>query len=232
MHIITLIFNILFPPTCILCGRLGSQVCDKCKNGMQRCDFPLCIICENIAIKGETHKYCFSQGVNLPDFYHYSYAYESCAKKIINKAKGETGAYRILDHLLYSIDYEELRGYHLIIPIPPSLSSNRLQDIVLYMAQTFSKKLQIPFYRVLKQNTYFTQKTLDRIGRFENALNKFSLNPKAIKHISGRKVLLIDDVSTTGASLLNAAKVLKDNGALKVGCYALFKDLRYNSINA
>ena len=232
MAVLTLIFNLFFMPICVYCKALGNHICPACQARLTRCDFPICIMCETLTINGQTHKYCYNQEEFLPDYYIYDYDYTVASKMLVTKAKGENGNYKILDNLTPFISYELLKDYEIIIPIPPSLSSNRLQDIVLYLGNKLTKKLNIPLINALRQDSYLTQKKLDRTNRFKNAENKFVIKSHFLSKVKGKKILLIDDVSTTGASLINASKLLKQHGASKVGCYALFKDLRYNSTNA
>ncbi len=57
---------------------------------------------------------------------------------------------------------------------------------------------------------------LDRQQRAANLKGAFRLHPKAVNRISGKQILLIDDVYTTGATATQCTKVLKENGAREV----------------
>ena len=61
---------------------------------------------------------------------------------------------------------------------------------------------------------YKSQKELSYSHRFITIIGKFSLKEK--KDISGKNILIADDVFTTGATLNECARVLKENGAAKV----------------
>jgi ComF family protein len=62
-----------------------------------------------------------------------------------------------------------------------------------------------------------TQKTLDREGRMANLVGSM----RATRRLSGRRFLLLDDVVTTGSTLVEAARALRSAGAEVVGCVTL-----------
>ncbi|MDQ1598495.1 MAG: hypothetical protein QOI70_1919 [Microbacteriaceae bacterium] len=62
-----------------------------------------------------------------------------------------------------------------------------------------------------------TQKTLDREGRMANVVGSMH----ATRRLSGRRFLLLDDVVTTGSTLVEAARALRSAGAEVVGCVTL-----------
>lgn len=61
-----------------------------------------------------------------------------------------------------------------------------------------------------------TQTRLDRSARKNNVSGAFMVNPKFIESVRGKNIILADDVITTGATILECAAVLKQNGAGKV----------------
>ena len=70
-----------------------------------------------------------------------------------------------------------------------------------------------------------TQKDLKREDRIKNMDRAFSLSPVVEKTgVRGISFILVDDVTTTGSTLLEAAKVLKRNGAQKVFCLTVARD--------
>lgn len=228
------ILNLIFIPTCFYCESLGYHICHKCQKNLTYCDFPMCIVCESLTINGITHKYCKNENPYNPDSYNYTYIYNTLAKKLIIYTKGSYGGYSKLKYFLdYKNFYTLLENFEIevFVPIPPSVKSNRLQDITLYIAQNLNIK-KLPIKSVLREKNVKIQKNLSREDRFKNATNKYEFISKYKNIIKGKNILIIDDVSTTGASLLNASKLLKEQGAKTVHCYTLCKDLRYNIQNA
>jgi len=66
------------------------------------------------------------------------------------------------------------------------------------------------------------QTTFDRESRFKNVENAFKVNKK----VEGVNILLVDDICTTGATFLEASKLLMNAGAISVECFALSKKLK------
>ena len=226
-----LILNLIFPPYCLYCEKPGASLCSVCQQYLESESFPVCIICENLCINGNTHKYCKQNNQYAPDSFRFNYVYNFLSRKVILSAKSDPFAYTNIKTLLDRNISQSFKNekFDLIVPIPPSASSNRLQDIVVYFSGFLSTELNIPIRKVL-ENTTKTQKKLDRSNRVENTLNKFKIKSENTHQIEGKSILLIDDISTTGLSIINAAKILKQLGANKVVCYALCKDLRYNRL--
>lgn len=114
-----------------------------------------------------------------------------------------------LSSLLFKLDIPEYDG---IVPVP--LSSKSLKERgfnqSLLISRVLSKKLRIPIYidMLLK-----TRETLPQIGlnakeRVKNLKGSFEA-----KKINGLRLLLVDDVMTTGATARECARVLMKAGA-------------------
>ncbi|NMB70501.1 ComF family protein [candidate division WWE3 bacterium] len=70
-----------------------------------------------------------------------------------------------------------------------------------------------------------TQHDLDRAKRFENIKNAFSLKKNSQQFVRGKDMVLIDDIVTSGATLLETSKVLYLSGARSVACLTLSRKL-------
>lgn len=117
---------------------------------------------------------------------------------------------------------EKLRRDHitadLLIPVPSSFLSVKSRGFVTgeLLAKRMSLRLGIPYSCVVAaRDGKVEQKRLSEKQRRENAKNSFYLLKNA--DVSGKRVILVDDVTTTGSTLSAIAKLLLDAGAEDVG---------------
>ncbi len=93
---------------------------------------------------------------------------------------------------------------------------NQSEDI----AKDLSEILHLPFYKFLyKCKDTPSQTTLSRNDRLKNMKGAFAI--LNAQNITSKNIILIDDVTTTGATLHEARKILLASGAKKVWCIAL-----------
>ena len=121
--------------------------------------------------------------------------------------------------LYAALDDERLRGSQFAIMVPVPLHATRLRERgfnqASLLAALLSAQTSISSRPVLERIRYTTTQTaLDRSERMENLHNAFRLRKNA--DVRGLRVLLIDDVLTTGSTLSECARVLKRAGALSV----------------
>lgn len=147
-----------------------------------------------------------------------AFSYESPINLMIIGAKyrREIGLSALLGHLLASCVQPTGIDSDLLIPIPmpwPRLLW-RGHNHVVPMVRAMSSSLGIPLSTQLlvRKGWQRPQQGLSRKARLLNLAQAFQLKG----HVGGRAVMLIDDVSTTGATLEAAARALLASGARKV----------------
>lgn len=113
----------------------------------------------------------------------------------------------------------------LIIPMP--MHSTRLKERgfnqALELARIISKKTQIKCDYTTCQRTKFTppQASLPLKDRIKNIRGVFSCT----QNVQGLRIAIVDDVMTTGASLNELAKTLKEAGAVHIECWVVARTL-------
>lgn len=225
----TFVLDTLFPIRCLRCGDESAFVCAKCLPMLTRLQHQYCIVCQKPSIMGFTHPGCQTPHAADGLISVLNYHDETVADIIIKgKYKFLPGVYQELGKFLadqIKVGYPLLATGYQLVPLP--LHKRRLRwrgfnqtDI---LCRAIGAELNLPIASVLVRckNTK-TQKDLKREQRIKNVRDAFALNPQFA--IRNKQFLLIDDVTTTGATLLEAAQILKRNGASKVWCLTVARD--------
>lgn len=226
------LLDTLFPITCTSCGKEGNFLCAECQSQLQKLDFQMCIMCHKPSPLGLTHSGCQTPfGPNgLVSFFDYHD--KKISESIINgKYYFINGIYKLFGQLVANEikqrEYFQLftGGNFSLVPIPLFKTRERWRGFnqAEVLCQELSAELNLPLANILTRtkNTK-TQKDLKRDDRIHNLDSAFALNSKYIIHNSN--FVLVDDVTTTGSTLLEAAKVLKRNGAGQVWCLTIARD--------
>lgn len=223
------ILDLLFPKKCLGCGKTGGYFCSRCLNFVSLDRQTICPVCERPAIGGQTHQRCLtSYGLNgLTTVF----AYKGLIKTAITKLK-----YRFVSNLAQDLVeiFLSLCGEDKIfsrfcqqedvclVPVPLHSQRKRWRGFnqAELLGQMIAANLGIKFsYDLLVRvkNTQ-SQTKLNEKERQANIKDAFGINKNSIRRIGGRnsKILLFDDVWTSGATLREAGKVLKQKGVKNV----------------
>ncbi len=109
-----------------------------------------------------------------------------------------------------------------VLPIP--LSAQRLAERGYNQSWLLARQLsphKADAHLLLRTRDTPSQRTLPRAERLANLLGAFAVEPLRATQLRGKKVVLIDDVMTSGASLHTAARVLREAGASQVSALVL-----------
>ena len=228
---------LLNPKTCVVCGSIGTNLCDKCQKLLPVSDLDLCLICDKPTVDGKIHKFCIQDTLlyTYPEAYFSPFLYEGLSKKLITKAKYDKFQLKLLDPLISHpssvrrLKSLEKKVYVVPVPMTKKLFNKRKVNQTLYISGKIAEILDTKVLDILSKNQgVHSQRGLSKELRILNLKGKITLSTTSRKLVHGHDVLLVDDVATTGATLLECTKVLKQSGANKVFCYTLAKDLRYN----
>lgn len=221
------ILTTLFPEDCYLCGYLILSrekrfVCVPCWDKIDYIRGPVCPRCSKPFGSPDALDYtpdylCGDCRKNLPLFDGIKAVgyYQGVLKDIIHlfKYRGKVGLGPYLIDLMNQAYQEKWadNSFDVIIPVP--LHRKRLRerefDQALILAKGISKDQGIPliYGNLIRHRWTESQTSLSKKERRHNVKGAFSLrNPDQIR---GLRVLLIDDVYTTGATITECAKVLK-----------------------
>ena len=229
MKLINLFFNILYPPRCIFCGKsippdTLKDTCAECANTLPYCRaYQRCSRCGKPMSEGSSHicRRCLTQK-------HYAtkitsvFAYTDRAKRAVIAFKREHNAWMAGTLSIYIADMVMLDfagvDFDAVISVPPRIKGIKEShfDQADYLAATVAERLGLPYIRrAMKQTKKLRkQSSLSYDERFNNVKGNFTVIKR--NSVKGKTILLIDDVCTSGASIEECARALKDAGAFRV----------------
>ena len=213
------LLNLLFPPRCVFCRRLlhrGEEgICPRCQQ-----ELPWALGAE-AEQTGEFFSLCASplwyQDQVRASFHRY-------------KFKGVRGYSRTYGRLVAQCVQDHLAGrYDLITWVP--LSRARLRQRGYDQAMLLASAAALALDDVAAETLCKVRDTEAQSGlgkndasRRANVLSAYQVTDPAL--VEGRRVLLIDDIVTTGSTLSECARVLRTAGATDVVCAALARSRR------
>lgn len=224
------VFDILFPKYCLVCKKEGSYCCEECQLQLKPIYPTTCFGCHVITAFGELCKNCkptYSfDGIIISADYE-----DEIINKLIKQCKyrfvkelGEIMGWllaekvaKLLQQSNNQSDFDKEFFQSVVIPIP--LSRRRLRQrefnqseiIAQFFASYFSLEYQP---QLLGRNHRKPQASLSEELREKNVKDSFFV--KEMSHPVPKTVFVVDDVITTGATLEEAAQVLKEQGVENV----------------
>ena len=220
--------SLLYPPGCTICRksiRAGEYLCDQCETKAVRIVAPFCQKCSEPFEGSITNTFACANCAHRTIYFDAAvaaYRGRGIVRQIIHEFK--YGRQIHLRHLVgrwlnSALDDERLRQSHfdVIVPVPlhPTRQRERGFNQASLLAELLSAQTSIPVKPLLERTRYTTTQTaLDRSERMENLHNAFRLRKNA--DVRGLRVLLVDDVLTTGSTLNECARILKRASAFSV----------------
>lgn len=208
----------VYPPSCGGCHDFGIRWCESCQAKVQEVGTKICPIC------GDFHN---GQGVcqrcsTAPPAFDAVRSWGVFSGPLRNaihalKYKNDLGLGEVLASYLIKYFNQLNWSIDLVQPVPLSKQrkNERGYNQAEYLARPFSYALNLPFTtRAVKRirNTR-SQVGLSAEQRVENVQNAFVTDNRIV---TNKKILLIDDVTTTGATIKSCAEALRKGGAEKV----------------
>lgn len=221
------VLDIIFPQFCIQCGKEGGCLCPDCFELIDILEYQFCPVCGKRLIGQSVCNGCVEK-TNLDGIFSASFYANFIIKKSVARLKYEPYlknlskifADLIITHF-FLLDNNRIRDVlqnSILIPVPISKEKRKIRNFnqAEEIARELSDRLNLPLCCdvLLKIKSTPPQVGLPSWQREKNVKNAFvCANPN--KMIS-RKILLIDDVFTTGATMEECARILKESGAREV----------------
>lgn len=218
--------SLIFPPKCGICGKLNENyLCGRCNLELKK------------EARFQSDSYITETGFKRKKFneHIYFFQYQGLIREQIINYKFNDEAYKynaisnfVLQNFILkeSSIFQILNNYDVIVPVP--ISKKRMKERGYNQAELIAK----PIARVLgkrmvtkclyKSKNIIAQSTLNKHEREENIKDVYNLKNGEI--ILNKKVLLVDDIYTTGSTANECCRMLEKAGTKKIGVMTIAKD--------
>ncbi|AZB44543.1 ComF family protein [Bacillus sp. FJAT-42376] len=203
-------------PDPVACGpcseklsKIAGPVCTKCGRPME--SEALCRDCVRWEENGE-YKGLFTRNRSI-------YSYTDSVKEIMNlfKFRGDAELIRLFEQDIREAS-KKISRKAILVPIP--LSEERLMERGFNQAELISAKIRRPILHPLIRLTSEKQSKKSRKERLLG-VPLFATNPEV--DIQGCDIVIVDDIYTTGNTVYQAAKLLKEAGAAEISSLTLIR---------
>ncbi len=227
---LNILADVFYPKYCFGCRRASGYLCKFCVDKVSILTQTFCVVCNEPSAQGFTHRTCKTPATPDRLLSALEYQDEIVSDMII------TGKYHFIPTLFavlgvltahtilqnhFNFPAEDLEGF-IVSAIPLHKSRQRWRGFnqTEVAGKIIAQAFNLPYANLLvRSKKTKTQKDLSLEARKANMAKAFSCQYQPPK-----KIILIDDVTTTGQTFLEAAKTLKQNGAETVWCISIAKD--------
>lgn len=210
------ILDLLYPQRCVGCQGFGTWLCEACMRLIPRVEAPFCTRCGG-EVENPTSQLCArcrTAPLRIERIRSAVY-FEGTLRKAVHKFKyrGVTALAEPLGRLM--TEYWSSRPMPVDVLVPVPLHKNRLRERGFNQAALLAHQLSKQAYlgvdgqTLVRRRATASQIDLDTEERKKNVHDAFQCTTSAL---ANRRVLLIDDVCTTGATLEACAVALEDGG--------------------
>ena len=215
MEIIENILNLIYPPVCGFCGKICNEyLCKKCEIKIKKYEI--------VSVRKNNNTY-FKEILCI-------FKYEDLIRNILIKYKFQNKSYLYKTFIKIILKNKKicgfLKNYDIIIPVPISKKRNRQRGYnqSYLIAREIAKQINLKHEKncFVKQKDTIEQSKLDKNQRKINVQNAYKIIDK--EKIINKKIILLDDIYTTGNTVNECAKMLEQAGARMIGVLTIAKD--------
>lgn len=215
------ILEYIYPPVCGVCGKIcKSYICNKCSIKIKKYE----IKNRNTVEIKEKEKYF--------DELFCIFKYEDIIRDVLIKYKFQNRPYLYKTFSKIILKNEKtcgfLKKYDIIIPVPISRKRKheRGYNQTYLMSKEIAKILNIKLGNNVLMKVIDTkaQSGLSKKDRITNVKNVFKIID--CETIKDKKILIFDDIYTTGSTVNECARILKEAGTEKIGVLTIAKDYK------
>ena len=209
--------NLIYPPKCGICGKICKEsLCKKCEKKLESNTI--------WEIKENQNPYIFFEELIS------IFKYEGIIRDKIIDYKLNEKSYLYKTFTIFLLKnkkvFEKIQSYDTIIPVPISEKRKKTRGYnqSLLISREISKKTGIKLQEknLIKIKNTIEQSKLDKEEREKNVQNVYQIKNEEI--LKNKKILLLDDIYTTGNTVNSCCKILKKAKPKKIGVIVIAKD--------
>lgn len=210
------ILDLIYPKTCGICGKIDSNsLCKKCEKKLKsQLSIPI--------IQEVEDKY-FDELMCI-------WRYEGQIRRLLldYKFNEKTYVYMTFTNFLLKDEkiFENVKNYDTIIPVPISKKRQKQRGYNQseLIAKELAKKTKLEYRNncLIKTKNIIEQSKLNKEGREKNIHGVYRLENREL--LRNKKILLIDDIYTTGSTVNECSKILRKSNPNKIGVLTIAKD--------
>ncbi len=222
------IIKLVFDSHCVFCQSkvVGfNQICSECYKKFDFKGINACTVCGDRLNYEAFSKKCLKCEQEEPPFTKliHSVYYNDIASLTISlvKYKDKDNLLKLVSRfMINSLNLEENLDFDVIVPVPVNFKTflkrkyNQCSFLAGSIGKEFNKKCLLQALK--KSNKAKSQASLNKGQRIENVKNNFFLKTRYKQLIDGKKILLVDDIFTTGSTAKYITNLLKNGGAKEV----------------
>lgn len=223
--------GILYPFSCFNCKAFVSfessvPICPLCRQRLHLNRKPFCAGCGRHKEEGYPCPHC-REKTRWIDHVYFVLLYEGISKKLIQRFKINRARelLPLVKELLFNFAESQLphgKKYEVIVPIPSHHAHSRVPDDStpsFTLSSILATFLRTPVRSILcRQGKMQKQSDLRKKERLSNVRGAFGLRRKGCR--VDQRILLVDDVLTTGSTASECARILKEHGAREIDLLA------------
>lgn len=216
-HLRSRFLDLLFPPRCVGCGRVGTWLCAGCLEQIQRVESPICTRCGDAVATAGLCMRCRTSPLQI-ECIRSVVCFETVLREAVHALKynGRTVLAGPLGALMASYWMENSLPADVIVPVPLHVARlhERGYNQSALLAHEMARRvgLMVDERTLIRQRATSPQVELNAVQRKENVCDAFHCSGNGLV---GKQVLLVDDVCTTGATLEACAVALHNEGGVR-----------------
>lgn len=224
MNVFEKLVRIIAPHECLVCNKEGELVCVWC---VQDC-FPMlpsrCFRCKSFSSDNSTCDVC-RRHTKIKHCW-VATDYDAVAKKLLTKYKfaRAKGAHSIISGAMIGL-LPDLPRNTKVVPVPTATVRVRMRgyDHAGLIAKDISRHTGLPYAPIVSRLTQTRQVGSDKAHRLTQLKDAFFV--RDVTKIKGKDVLIVDDITTTGATINCLAETLYRAGAKQINAVVFTQKL-------